>query len=1177
MRKKMKTSLNVLLLFILILFSVEGKSEGPGVASESYPADEITFVEAIKEISVRFEVFFTFDLKLVEGIMVDESFRNFNTVENAVEFVLQATSLKYRIIQTRYVIIYKDDVEGLESLRQMSHHLDGLISEGEKASEEKQKRRSSVVQRLIPRQMNHEIAPFSFSVEGRIVDQDGQPLIGVNVLVKGTNKGTATDFEGRFVLDDVDEKAILVVSYVGYQTKEVPVAGKPSIEITLLSDTHLLDELIVVGYSTIKKADLTGSVSVVSSEEIKNNQYTNVLKALQGKVPGMYITADGDPTGRAGVRIRGITSVNANPPLIVLDGMPTQLNLSDINSADIASIQILKDASSASIYGSRAASGVILIETKKGRVGKTNVEYQGSAGYSTIMHRPQMMNTIQYGEAFWRAAINDGLDPGSQTLLYTYDWDRDADGNPQLHAVFPRKWLNREETMPSADTDWFDEVLQNGFRQQHQLSITSGSEKSRSLFSVNYFQNDGTVIHSGLKRYTLRLNSDYNLIDGLLRVGENISVSHKVYRGGVNSSIRNMLIMPPIVPVYTNDGEWGGTAYAYGMDDYNNPVRELTINKDNKNRDSKLMGSVFAELNPLEGLVLKTQVGLNYSRGYFRHINYTWEEGGGKRDIRNGINNYYGNSMNFTFTNTANYDFSIIQDHNFSVLGGIEMFKHKSENFATTRLDIQLEDRDFAYLNSATGNLSAGGSGNELSMISYFSKLNYNYKSKYLLSATMRYDGSSVFGANNRYALFPALSLGWRISDETFFDDITALSELKIRASWGINGNSNIPSTARFNYYDSDYFETAYAIKGQENGQLASGYRRIQTGNEDLKWEETEQYTVGLDYGMFDGRLSGSLDIYHKITTGMLFFPPFLGASGEGAGQWYNAADMSNQGVEFLISYANDPNKAFNYSIGLNLSSNKNRIDNLPEEVRFAYGGNGVDEDIQGLPLRSFYGFVADGIFKSEQEVEQHATQRGKGIGRIRYKDLNNDGQITWQEDRKWLGNSDPKLMYGFDFKFSYKNFNLSMFWQGVAGGLVRNDWKTYSDFWNVWTQAGFNHEVRVLDAWSPANPDSDIPALSLSNANDERRLSSYYLEYGDYLKLRDIELGYDLPAGILRKIRAQNCRLYISAQNMINIKRWWGDHVFTGHYPETATKGSEYSNPYMRPQIFSTGVNITF
>ena len=392
-----------------------------------------------------------------------------------------------------------------------------------------------------------------------------------------------------------------------------------------------------------------------------------------------------------------------------------------------------------------------------------------------------------------------------------------------------------------------------------------------------------------------------------------------------------------------------------------------------------------------------------------------------------------------------------------------------------------------------------------------------------------------------------------------------------------MNGNSNIPTSALVNYYDANYINTAVGLQGNESGNLLSGYRRIHMGNPNLRWEATRQTDIGFDFAILHERLSGSFDYFHKYTDGMLYEPGYLSAIGEGGSMWVNAANMTNQGVEFQLNYASDPNKSFTFEIGGNIASYTNQIDDLPSTVRFDYGGNGLGDDILGRPLNSIYGFVADGIFQNQEEVNDSPEQPGKGVGRIRYKDLDNDGRITTQYDRTWIGITDPDFTYGITFNADYKSFDFGMFWQGLLGNTVRQDWKTYSDFWNVWTQNGFNHPTRLLGAWTPQNPTSTIPALSMSNPNDERRVSTYFMESGSYLKLRSIEFGYTLPASLASKVRLQSFRIYIQAQNIINIHKWWGDDKYTGVDPENPTKAGEYSSPYAIPQFFRTGINVAF
>jgi TonB-linked SusC/RagA family outer membrane protein len=695
------------------------------------------------------------------------------------------------------------------------------------------------------------------------------------------------------------------------------------------------------------------------------------------------------------------------------------------------------------------------------------------------------------------------------------------------------------------------------------------------MLSLNYYENKGTQIYTYFKRYSIRFNSEYNLIKNILTVGENFILSKENIVD--MNQMDYMLKLPAILPVHLVDGTgWGGSAMSLGMDDYNNPVRILTQGKDDRDNYFKVLGSGFANLKLLKGLNFKTQYGIDFSSRYYRTLTHPYKEGGGKQSTITAVNGLASRSFTWTWTNTLNYHLETGQ-HQLDLLGGMEALRYYTESLSGNRQDILLEDYDYAYINSATGTQTIAGSGDEFSLLSYFAKFNYVFSSKYLLSATLRYDGSSKFGQNNRFGFFPAVSAGWRLSEESFLKNNELISDLKLRASWGMNGNSNIPTSALVNYYDANYAATAYGLLGNESGTLLSGYRRIHMGNPNLKWEGTKQTDIGLDFGLWNNRLSGSIDYFDKVTDGMLYEPGYLSAIGEGGAMWINAANMKNKGIELQLTYQSDPNKAFTYSISGNIGSYKNEINDLPSVVKFDYGGNGLGDDILGRPLNSLYGFVSDGLFKTQEEVNNSPEQPGKGIGRIRFKDLDHDGRITTQFDRTWIGVTDPDFTFGISTDAKYKHFDFAMFWQGIWGNTVRNDWKTYSDFWNVWTQNGFNHPTRLLDAWSPSNPNSTIPALSMSNPNDERRLSTYYMESGSYLKLRSIELGYTLPMNIASKAKMQNFRIFIQAQNIINLHKWWGENKYTGIDPENPSKAGEYSSPYVIPQFFKTGISASF
>jgi len=1026
-------------------------------------------------------------------------------------------------------------------------------------------------------------------ITGRVVDISGDPLPGVTVVVKGTTQGSITDKDGIFSLPAARSQDIIVFSFIGMKTMEVVVGDKTTFNVTMEEDLVQLEEVVAIGYMTQRKVDLTGSVAVVSATEIAKNSYSNVLKSIQGKVPGVYILTDGDVTSSVDIQIRGLTSVNSSAPLIVIDGVASTTNLSGINPKDIESIQILKDAASASIYGARAAGGVILINTLQARSGDLQVSYNLKTSFSKMLNKPDLCNTEEYGAAHFWGYVNDGLDPNEQTQIYDYDWHYDEDGHVVLDKVNPSEWLNIEQTQRSADTDWWDEVFKTSFTQDHQLTVLNGTDKTKVLFSLNYLHDNGSMIHTYNKRLSARLNSSYSLIDGKLIIGENLSINSSQSRGNYYNPwnlVHATLVLPSIVPVYDIYGGWGGVATELGMlTPDGNIVRALT-DYDDPSKSLSSIGSVFADFVPVKGLHLKTQFGIDYTNAFNRTLDRTSSEAGGLEDIVNGISVASNYTTSWVWTNTLNYSLSTV-NHNLDFLAGMELFHYQYEYLNGTREKILLEDYDFAYINTATGQFTVTNFGNENALVSYFSRINYSFMNRYLISLTGRFDGSSKFPDANKFGFFPAFSAGWRVSEESFMDFLPILSEFKIRLSWGVNGNSNIPSNGVNTLFDNDYTTTSYGINGASTGLAPYGYRATHTGNPNLKWESTTQTNIGVDFGILSNQLTGSIDVYKKVTDGMLWEASATPLLGEGAKMWINAADMTNTGFEASISYKNAENRKFIYSITGNISFYRNKIDNIPDAFLAQFGGNGLGENILGRPLNSLYGFVADGIFKTQEEVDAAPDQTGKGIGRIKWKDLDNDGRITWEYDQTWIANYDPDFMYGVDFNASYGSFDFSMFWQGLKGNDVFNDWLYQADFLNLLIWPGYNHSSEILDAWTPNNMDSDKPALTWVNANQENRNSTYYIQSGSYLKMRNIELGYTLPESIGRKINMKNLRVYVSAQNLITLKKWWGDDAFTGWDPEVNKHSvyyndeydfvSQFSQNYPRPTIFSVGINATF
>lgn len=1021
-------------------------------------------------------------------------------------------------------------------------------------------------------------------VTGVVQDEMGA-VIGANVVEKGTTNGTITNMEGEFSLD-VAPNAILVVTYIGYTEEQVAVNNRTSLTIRLREDSQALDEVVVVGYSTMKKKDLTGAVSVVKVDEIENRVSTNVMQSLQGRVPGVFITSSGSPDGAATVMIRGVSTLGAdarNEPLYIIDGMPSTWGMNELSSQDIESIQVLKDASSASIYGSRAANGVIIITTKKGDRQKTTVSARASLTVRNYSRPLDWLNTEERGRIQWQAARNDGNDP-NVSELYQFEDHQDANGNWVLDRVkWPEFVDSPHNTMRSSDTDWVKEVGQTSVTQNYNLTVSTGGQSGRSLFALNYLNNQGTIKETFNERISARINSDYSMFNGRLTMAENFSITKtKRSRLDAGSILTNTREIQPIVPVHTVDGEgWGGPWGSMG--DRKNPVRRIEQSKDNHNHLLRLFGDASLDLEVLKNLHLKTVIGIDYTFFWYRDMFLPYKEGYLKDDtpVVTNRDERYGN---WVWTNTLNYTFNIKENHQFNILAGQEMMRYGWERVEAERKNFADLNPDYMYLDLGETNQRAAGSATDYALLSYFGKVNYNYLNRYLISFTLRHDGSSRFGKNNRFATFPAFSLGWRISEEDFFKNAVStrfLSDLKLRYGWGQTGNQDIDNYASWGLYEARYSSdwaqgnyfftgTAYDIMGIGQGTLPSGYRRIQMPNPDLRWETATQNNMGVDFAFLDNQLTGSFDYFIKKTKDILIMPPVLGVLGEGSSKVINGATMKNTGFEFMLSYNKKIGDVFLNVTG-NIGAYQNEITELPQNVWDAYPGNaGTGDVILGHSLNSFYGYVADGLFQSEAEVAAHAEQTGASIGRIRFKDVNGDGKIT-TDDRTWIGVRDPDFVYGVNVNASYKQWDFSMFWNGVYGGVANvQNTKIYTDFYGA-AFTGENNGKRTLDAWSPTNTGSTIPMLSAFDNNSEKERSSYFMESASYLKLRNVEVGYTLAKPLADRLRMQNTRIYLRGDNLLKIKKTWGDNAFTGADPETP------NTAYPIPFSVSFGVNVSF
>ena len=1000
---------------------------------------------------------------------------------------------------------------------------------------------------------------------------DGEPIIGASVVEESDKtNGTITDFNGNFTLS-VKPNATIILSYIGFKSQTLKAKGIMS--IVLEEDSEMLQEVVVTGYTTQRKADLTGSISVVSMDEIAKQNENNPMKALQGRVPGMNITADGNPSGATTIRIRGIGTLNNNDPLYIIDGVPTKGGMHELNGNDIESIQVLKDAASASIYGSRAANGVIIITTKKGKEGQLKINFDASVSASMYTNKMEVLNAEEYGRAMWQAYVNEGQDPNTNGLGYKYNWGYDTNGYPQLNGISMSRFLDSANTTPAADTDWFDETTRTGIIQQYNVSVSNGSEKGSSFFSLGYYKNLGIIKDSDFERISARMNSDYNLRGKFLTVGQHFTVNRTSEVQAPGGFLQNVLQFNPSLPVYTIDGKYAGPVGGYP--DRENPVARLERNADNRYTYWRMFGDAFVNLNPFKNFNLRSTFGLDYSQKQQRIFTYPITEGNVAND-KNAVEAKQEHWTKWMWNAIATYSLEIGK-HRGDAMAGMELNREDDVHFSGYKEDFTILNPDFMWPDAGVGTAQSYGAGEGYSLVSFFGKLNYTYDDKYLLSLTVRRDGSSRFGKDNRYATFPSVSAGWRISQEKFMKGIDWLDDLKLRASWGQTGNQEISNTSRYTIYVPNYgvtesggqsYGTSYDIAGTNGGSiLQSGFKRDQIGNNGIKWETTTQTNVGIDFTLFNQSLYGSFDWYYKKTTDILLEMAGIAAMGEGSKQWINAGEMENKGLELNLGYRNSTRFGLKYDVNANLSSYRNKITALPATVAAngKFGGNGV-ESVIGHPNGSQVGYVADGIFKSQEEIDNHATQEGAGLGRIRWRDLDHNGIIN-EKDQQWIYDPTPAFSYGLNIYLEYKNFDLTMFWQGVQGVDVISDLKKETDLWSGLNIGFLNKGKRVLDAWSPTNPGSNIPALSRSDNNNEKRVSTYFVEDGSFLKLRNVQLGYNVPKTFARKMRMERLRFYLSAQNLLTIK----SKEFTGVDPENANYG------YPIPMNLTFGINVGF
>ncbi len=983
----------------------------------------------------------------------------------------------------------------------------------------------------------------SRTVKGRVISgEDRLPVPGVSVLVKGTVYGTQTDVDGAFTLEIADDQAVIVISSIGFTSQEIAVAGRTTLgDIVLMPDVTRLDEIVVVGYGTQDRRDVTGSVATINPDQLVSLPVVSVGDALQGRAAGVQIVTSGTPGDDPRMVIRGLSSINGTDPLLVIDGFPTQSGLNTLNPNDIEHIQVLKDASATAIYGSRAANGVVIITTKRGK--KNTSEF--NIDFFTAVQQPTNLTKMLNAAEF--AQLNNEM--------------MAANGQP----------VNPDYADPSSfgkGTDWLDAMIRSAPRTNLSVSYSGGSENSTYHVSGNIVDHQGIIINTAYKRYSLQFNGDHQVLKPL-KFGHNILLNHDIKTSG-NYNVRDAMAMVPVQPVYKADGSYsdplGNPLWYGGM---NNPVGQALV-PENTTKGYNLIGSIYGELEIADGLTLRSSAGLQGNFWDSKHWNpkYDWHP---TPQMESYLGVTYNKSLTWLFDNTLTYRKNFNEVHDLTVLAGTSaqanQFSYVSavrQGFASNLTkEINAGSRD---------NLDNSGTTNEWSLFSYFARVNYGYDDRYLVTATIRRDGSSKFGPNNRFGTFPSFSVAWRLSEEGFFQDanLGAFDEVKIRAGYGETGSQEIGS----------YQFASALVTGQYNfnGQLVESVYPLAMSNPNIRWEAVKQTNFGVDLSMFNRRVNVTLEGFIKDTDNMLVSSPVPISTGYNPNfrPSVNAGKLQNRGVELTIGTRNTEG-AVTWNTDFNLTFIQNKIISLNDTVPIVRGGIGLNYNLirlqEGHPVNAFFGHVTNGLFQTQAEVDAYAVQTGgldpfnrTSAGDIRFLDLNHDGVIN-DDDRTFIGNPNPRFIFAMNNTLAYKNFDLAVFIQGEYDKDIFNA----NLIWQESMGAVQNQTKRVLDRWVGEGTSTDVPRAVFGDPNKNARPSNRFVEDGSYLRIKNVTFGYTLPTDLAERIAMKRARFYVSGQNLLTFTK------YTGNDPELGNVNGIDLSVYPQARTLSIGANLTF
>lgn len=1036
------------------------------------------------------------------------------------------------------------------------------------------------------------------TINGTVTATNGEPLIGATVLVENsTARGTVTDIEGNFTVQAATGET-LSISYTGYLNASIEVTTENTYSIDLEVSSSVLDEVIVVGYGTQKKSDLTGAVSSVSGDALRSSITTNIDQALQGRVAGVQVTQNsGQPGGAASIRIRGSNSITgSSEPLYVIDGIPFQGDgasvagfdwaggangqnrvnpLSTINPNDIVSIEVLKDASATAIYGARAANGVVLITTKRGEEGTAKISYNGYYAVQSLPNKLEMMTLPDYA---------------SYQVQIANDLDRQVN----------QRYL--DPSLLGSGTDWQDEIFRDAGMSSHQLSVSGGSDKTQYAVSGGYFQQDGIIIGSNFERFTARVNLD-NQVNRWFKVGASVayaSTNEKItLNDGGDGVIMQSLVMPPDVAVRDFNGEYAGPT-SNTSDIRFNPVGAALLRNNTLDRQ-RLMANIYGSVDIIQGLNFRTEIGFDDNHAINRsfHPTYDW---GVLENNENQFRQRNETSFFWIWKNYLTYNFTFAEKHDLTAMVGAEAQRSSWEGTQVTKREFASNDiQVLSEGNDATS--STNGWKDAASLASYFGRFNYSFDDKYLLTLTLRADGSSKFGPNNKWGYFPSGSLAWRVSNEEFMKSVDFIYDMKLRLGYGEVGNQAIA-----NYLYGSSLLTV-------NTPFGTGYRLEKISNPDLKWEATKQFNAGLDLSLFTGRIDFTIDVYRKQTSDMLLqlsIPSYLGGTNYNdiSAPFANVGRLENRGFDLSLTTRNVNNRNFSWTTNLTFSKNENEILELDDASRIYWRNLYWYSEFQtatrtgvGTPVGMFYGYVADGLFTDQQDILDHAVQvddgtgqnlvnktQGVWVGDVKFKDLNGDGVID-VNDQKIIGNPNPDFTFGFNNTFTYGPLDLTIYLNGSYGADVLNYSRVViegqtSVFNNQASTVANRAQIGLIDPNGAddnpenvflLNPETNVPRPTTNDNNRNNRMSDRFIEDGSYIRIQNVRLGYTFPAGWTRKVRIERLKFYVNAQNLYTFTNYSGYDPEIGSFNQDPLLQNVDMGRYPSPRLFTFGVDVDF